>query len=183
MQEVDGRSVFFVVAEGDEGEDEVGKGYGERDEVEGAPCAAVRYKSCRHQWTDGTTDTVAAMHAAKSCRALGKVGTEDVIRRQVRRYPQPKEEKCYDHNGKRRLADKYDITGCHYRLSQYEHFRPPQASLKCLCGWSSTYKSDSVSDEDERDDGIANIVVLLDVRDQGSRGGIIQAIPKIHETA
>lgn len=41
LQEVGGRGVGFVTAEGEEGEEEVGDGYGEGDEVEGRPGVVV----------------------------------------------------------------------------------------------------------------------------------------------
>ena len=181
LEQVDGRGVLFVVPEGDEGEEEVGEGDGQGDEVEGAPCAAVGDECGRHQWADGTADAVATVHAAQSRRAFGEVGAEDVVGGQVRCYAQPQEEKSHDHDGKGRLADKHYITGCHYGLSQYEHLRSSEASLECLGDWCSTYEPYCVGDEDEGDDGVANVVVLLDVRDQGSWGGIIQAVSEVHE--
>ncbi len=82
-EEVDGRGVVFVVAVAEEGEDEVGYGDGEWNEVECGPGMVVGDQCRCHQWADCCTDTIGSMEAAKcSCR-IGEVCTEDVVRSQV----------------------------------------------------------------------------------------------------
>ena len=58
VEGVGGRVVGFVGAVGEEGEDEIGEGYGDGDEVECGPWVVVGHQCCRYQWTDCCADAV-----------------------------------------------------------------------------------------------------------------------------
>ena len=86
VEEVDGGVVLFVVAVGEECEEEVGEGEGEGDEVESAPGSAVVDQTRGYNGGNGSSDPIAAVQTSQSCGGIGEVGAEDVIGRKVRCY-------------------------------------------------------------------------------------------------
>ncbi len=178
---VEGLGVRFVGAEGEEGEEEVGEGDGQGDEVEGGPGAVVGDEGGGHEGADGGADAVGAVEAAEGGGRVGEVGAEDVVGGQVGGDAEAEEEKGDDDGGEGRPADEHDVRGHHDGFRQDEGPGAAEAGLQGLGDGRGGDEAEGVGDEDERDDGVADLVVLFHVGEEGAGGGVVEAVAKVHE--
>ena len=66
-------------------------------------------------------------------------------------------------------------------MGQYERLGAAEAGLQNLADGRGGDEADGVGDEYEGDDCVADVVVLFHVGDQGSGGGVVEAIAEVHE--